>query len=152
MSRFGTTLPAVAATLGCVFGALGVAACNGTPTTTTPTPTAESPTAESPTAESPTAESPTTGEDIAGLPRYQPSATISQAGGSTVLRTADSVQQVQRFYADAVSSGGWQVVSRADTPNFASFVVKRSGQGASITIAPGTDSRTLITISTYPSP
>ncbi|EHR50951.1 hypothetical protein SacmaDRAFT_2710 [Saccharomonospora marina XMU15] len=143
MSRFGTALPAVAATLGCVFGAFGVAACNGTPTTTTPSP--------APTAESPTAESPTAGEDIAGLPRYRPSATISEAGGSTVLRTADSVEQVQRFYADVVSSGDWQVVSQADTANFASFVLKRAGQGASITIAPGSDSLTLITISTYPS-
>lgn len=136
MNRFSSTLLALTATLACVLGA---AACGGTPITTTPTP-------------SPTAGSPTAGDESAGIPLYEPSVEVSQAGGSTVLRTADSVEQVRRFYADALAGGGWQVVSQTGGQDFASFVVKRSGQGASITIAPGAEAQTLITISTYPSP
>jgi hypothetical protein len=85
-----------------------------------------------------------------GLPNYQPSTVVSESTGSTVLRTPDPIDKVTAYYVNLVDTGGWQTVSRSITSRSASLVVKKSHQGASISISPGPGSQTLISISTYP--
>lgn len=88
----------------------------------------------------------------AGIPKYQPSTVVTETVGSTVLTTPDSVEQVERFYADFIKENGWQTVSHAGTGPTANFTIKKSGQGANISISALDGSETTISISTYPSP
>ncbi|MFZ2174082.1 MAG: hypothetical protein WAW17_08630 [Rhodococcus sp. (in: high G+C Gram-positive bacteria)] len=84
------------------------------------------------------------------IPIYQPSSLVSQAIGSTVLTSADPIEKISDFYVDAVEKGGWETVSKSVTRYSTNLTVKKSGQGASISIAPSGEG-TVISISTYPS-
>ncbi len=91
-----------------------------------------------------------TPEDI-GIPIYKPSDTVSEATGSTVLKTSDSVDQVSKFYKDFIDKENWDTVSQTSSSASANYTIKKSGDGATISIATS-GSDTLISISTYPSP
>ncbi|TVT22757.1 hypothetical protein FNH05_33310 [Amycolatopsis rhizosphaerae] len=70
-----------------------------------------------------------------------------------MLRTGDPVERVKEFYDQAIEQGGWQVVSKTEAGGTAAYVVKKQGQGASVSLSPAPgDGQTLISISTYPSP
>jgi hypothetical protein len=87
----------------------------------------------------------------AGLPNYQPSTVVSESRGATVLRTSDPIDKVSAYYINLIDTGGWQAVSQTVTGHAANLVVKKSGQGASITISSNpAGPQTLIVISTYP--
>lgn len=90
--------------------------------------------------------------DDAGIPKYQPSTVVTETVGSTVLTTPDSVEQVEKFYADFINRDGWQTVSHASTGSSANFTIKKSGKGANISIASTGGSETTVSLSTYPSP
>lgn len=89
-------------------------------------------------------------EDL-GIPMYEPSETVSEATGSTVLKTEDSVEQVTKFYADFIEKENWDTVSETSSSGVGNFTIKKSGDGATISISTS-GSDTLISISTYPSP
>lgn len=91
-----------------------------------------------------------TAKDL-GIPTYDPSDVVSEAAGSTILKTPDSVDDVYKFYDDWVQKEDWDVVSRTSTGSAANLTIKKSGDGATIAIST-TGSDTLISISTYPSP
>lgn len=139
-------------------GGLAAAACGGT--TSPAGPGASSGAASSGTASTAGASTGAastgaaggTGQSVAGVPFYQPSTTVSQAVGSVVLSSPDPVPKVSAFYVNAVGKGGWTTVSKSITQYSASLTVKKAGQGASISVAPGAGTGTVITISTYPSP
>jgi hypothetical protein len=97
---------------------------------------------------SPPASPPTSATDI---PEYQPSTVVSKATGSVVLHSPDPIDKVSAFYLDFVNTSGWQTVSKSTTPYSTSLTIKKSGKGASISIAP-TQGGTVISISTYPMP
>jgi hypothetical protein len=84
-----------------------------------------------------------------GVPNYQPSSVVSLAPGSTTLRSSDSVEKVTAFYLNVIHTGRWHTVSRIVTGESASLTIKKSHQGASISISP-TGTHTMISISTYP--
>ncbi len=129
--------------------ALAMTACNrgGAPAT----PPAATTSAATTSAATTTATAPST--TTGGIPPYQPSTVTSQATGSTVLLTPDPVGKVRDFYQHVIEQGGWQVVSQTAAGPTASFVVKKSGQGASIAVAPTPNgAQTVISISTYPAP
>jgi hypothetical protein len=86
-----------------------------------------------------------------GIPIYKPSDTVSEASGSTVLKTSDSVDQVSKFYGDWIEKDNWDTVSHTSSSASANFTIKKSGDGATIAISTS-GSDTLISISTYPSP
>jgi len=87
----------------------------------------------------------------AGLPEYQPSTVVSESRGSTVLRTSDPIDKVSAYYIELIETGGWQTVSRTVTGHAANLVVKKSGQGAAITISSNpARPQTLIVVATYP--
>jgi hypothetical protein len=87
----------------------------------------------------------------AGLPNYQPSTVVSESRGATVLRTSDPIDKVSAYYINLIDTGGWQTVSRTVTGHAANLVVKKSGQGAAITISSNpAGPQTLIVVATYP--
>ncbi|WML64865.1 hypothetical protein [Rhodococcus sp. AH-ZY2] len=90
-------------------------------------------------------------EATGGIPAYQPSTLVSRSIGSTVLTTSDPIEQVGAFYLDFVDREGWQTVSESVTPYSTSLTIRKTGEGASISVSSGGDG-TLISISTYPSP
>jgi len=95
--------------------------------------------------------SPSPSPQEAGLPQYQPSTVVSESRGSTVLRTSDPIDKVSAYYIDLIDTGGWQTVSRTVTGHAANLVVKKSGQGAAITISSNpAGPRTLIVVASYP--
>jgi len=129
--------------LGCVAAGtlaagLGVTACGGTTTsqgaaaTATATPTA-------------------TGESraIAGIPFYQPSHVVNHTSRSALLTSPDSVTTVSDYYVKVVERDGWTTVSKSITHYSGNLTIKKSGEGASISVAPsGSGSR--ISIAAYP--
>ena len=70
----------------------------------------------------------------ATLPAYQPSRVVSSGGGSAYLLSPDPVGQVSGFYAQVLSKGGWQLVSRHVSSHGAELVGKRQAQGARVQI------------------
>lgn len=161
----GMRLPVVAA----LVLALGAAACSTS--TSVPSPATSPPATSSPEAAPLTSETPHEGTEatsspatssgeseaspssVDGIPIYQPSTLVSQATGSTVLRTPDPIDKVGAYYVNFVDTNGWQTVSRTVTQNAASLTVKKSGRGASIAVGrdPQGGTQTVIAISTYPS-
>jgi hypothetical protein len=83
------------------------------------------------------------------LPIYQPSRLISQASGSTVVRSPDSVAKVGAFYADALAKGGWKIISSSRSAYSANFTARRGTQGTTIAISSISGSGSVISISTY---
>jgi hypothetical protein len=131
---------------------LGGTACGGSPPPPQAPPTASPPTTATATQTTPASPAPTSLPATAGIPLYQPSTVVSQAAGSTVLHTPDPVAKVEDFYEEAIERGGWQVVSKSSTDYSANYVVRKAGQGATISVAqtPGAGPAIVISISTYP--
>lgn len=90
-----------------------------TPATPPPQPTA-----------APTPPVPTT----ATLPAYQPSRVVSSGHGSAYLVSPDPVGKVSGFYAQVLSTDGWQLVSRNVSSHGAELVGRRQAQGARVQI------------------
>jgi hypothetical protein len=87
----------------------------------------------------------------AGLPNDQPSTVVSESRGATVLRTSDPIDKVSAYYINLIDTGGWQAVSRTVTGQATNLVVKKSGQGASITISSNpAGPQTLMVVAIYP--
>jgi hypothetical protein len=126
-----SVFPACAATAALAV-VLGVGAC-----TTTTTPSHES---------SPSAEAK---GSLKGVPFYQPSTVHSQTDSSATLSSPDPVTKVSNYYVNVVNSGGWTIVSKSLTEHSGNLTIKRSGQGATISVAPS-GSGSLISISAYP--
>jgi hypothetical protein len=88
---------------------------------------------------------------IKGIPYYQPSTVHSQTSSSATLSSPDAVTKVSDYYVNVVHKGGWTTVTKSLTTHSGNLTIKRSGQGATIAVAPS-GSGTLITINTYPAP
>lgn len=129
MKRKTFAIYAAAATLATV---LGVSACGGTSAPSN---------AASPT--------PTATGTMKGVPFYKPSTVQSQTADSAVLTTPDHVTMVSNFYVNMVQTEGWTTLSKTITPHSGNLTIKKSGQGASISVAPS-GSGSVISISTYP--
>jgi hypothetical protein len=56
---------------------------------------------------------------------------------------------VSNYYLGVVNTGGWTIVSQSVTQHSGNLTIKRSGQGATISVAPS-GSGSLISISAYP--
>ena len=128
--------------LGCVAVAtlaagLGVTACGGSTSGQGAAATASA---------APTA---TAGGEIAGIPFYQPSHVVSHTGHSALLTTPASVTKVTDYYVKEVHSGGWTTVSKSATRYNGNLTVKKSGQGATISVSPSRPG-SRVSISTYP--
>ena len=80
---------------------------------------------------------------------YQPSTIRSQTSDSAVLTSPDSVTKVSDYYVSVVDTGGWTTVSKSITAYSGNLTIKKSGQGATISVAPS-GSGSVISISTYP--
>ncbi len=87
---------------------------------------------------------------IKGIPFYEPSTVRSQTASAATLTSPDSVTKVSDYYVNVADTRGWTTVSKSLTPHSGNLTIKKSGQGATISVAP-TGSGSLITISTYPS-
>jgi hypothetical protein len=85
-----------------------------------------------------------------GIPRYDPSDLVSEATGSMVLTTSDSVEDVKDFYVDFAEEEGWTTVSETGSDESANINLEKSGDGANIAVSTSGD-ETVISISTYPS-
>lgn len=86
---------------------------------------------------------------IAGIPFYQPSHVVSHTGRSALLTSPDSVTKVSDYYVKVVHTDGWTTVSKSITRYNGNLTIKKSGQGATISVAPsGSGSR--ISTSAYP--
>jgi hypothetical protein len=88
---------------------------------------------------------------IKGIPFYQPSSVHSQTSSSATLSSPDPVTKVSDYYVNVVHTGGWTTVTKSLTSHSGNLTIKRSGQGATISVAPS-GSGTFITINTYPAP
>jgi len=124
---------AVASALAAV---VGVSACAGT---TAPTHTSSPKPQETAQA----------GESVKGVPFYRPSTVQSNTGNSATLSSPDPVTKVTDYYTGVVNNGGWTTVSKSTSAYHGHFTIKKSGQGATISVAPS-GSGSLISISTYP--
>jgi hypothetical protein len=89
------------------------------------------------------------GDSIKGITFYQPSTVTSHTGDSAVLTSPDPVTKVNDYYLKLVDTDGWTTVSKSISPHNGNLTIKKSGQGATISIAPS-GSGSAITISTYP--
>jgi hypothetical protein len=114
---------------------IGVSACGGT--TTSSHPGAEATTA------------PSHPDSLKGVPFYRPSTVHSKTTASAELSSPDSVTKVSNFYVSVVERDGWTTVSKSVTPHSGNLTIKKSGQGATISVAPS-GSGSLINISAYP--
>ena len=114
--------------------------------TVTATPTAPATAPTSPTGTG----APTATENAVGsIPFYQPSTVRSHTGNSAVLNSPDPVTKVSDYYVKLAETGGWTIVSKSVTSHNGNLTLKKSGQGATISVAPF-GSGSVITISTYP--
>ncbi len=133
---------------------LGVAACGGSSpsaATSSPSQTASAPataTASTP-ASAPSHAAGAAAPKSGKIPDYHPSTVVSHTATATVLRSSASVSAAAAFYRRALRQGGWQTVSESASAYHASFVVRRPGTGASVTISKNGTGST-ISISTYP--
>ncbi|MFD6228687.1 hypothetical protein ACFWFZ_17645 [Streptomyces sp. NPDC060232] len=73
----------------------------------------------------------------------------SQVGGSTLLRSDDSVSKVGAFYVDALAREGWTTVSKYQGEYSVNIVAKRGNEGVTVQVSP-TGSGTSVSITTYP--
>ena len=75
------------------------------------------------------------GKTSGSLPAYEPSKVVSKSGGFTRLSSADPVSKVSSFYRKALKSGGWRVISAAQTAARTSIVAMHGTTGVSISIS-----------------
>jgi hypothetical protein len=126
---------------------VGVNACGGAAPTQPAPPASPPPTA--PAASPDASPGPSANGAIKGIPFYQPSTIRGQTSTTVVLNSPDPVTKVSDYYVNVVNSGGWTTVSKSITPYSGNLTIKKSGQGATISVAPS-GSGSVITISTYP--
>jgi len=136
---------AAAAAAALLTAALGVSACGSTATSAPAHTAPATPTATSAPASPPAS----TSESIKGIPFYQPSTVHSKTDTSATLTSPDPVTKVSDYYVKVLDTDGWMTVSKSITPHSGNLTVKKSGQGATISVAPS-GSGSLISISTYP--
>jgi hypothetical protein len=86
---------------------------------------------------------------VKGVPFYEPSSVHSQTSSSATLTSPDPVTKVSDYYLNVVKTDGWTTVSKSITSHSGNLTIKKSGQGATVSVAPS-GSGTLITISAYP--
>lgn len=122
---------------------MGVSACGGSAAPSQPTPAAPPPAAAN------TSPAPSANGSIKGIPFYQPSTVRGQTDTTAVLTSPDPVTKVSDYYLNIVNTGGWTTVSKSITQYNGNLTIKKSGQGATISIAPS-GSGSVITITTYP--
>jgi len=115
---------------------VGVGACGGTSAPSHPSSPSPPATAQA-------------GESIKGIPFYQPSTVRSNTGTSATLTSPDPVTKVNDYYVGVVDAHGWDTVSKSTSAYHGNLTIKKSGQGATISVAPS-GSGSLISISTYP--
>lgn len=127
---------------------VGVSACGGSTAPSQPAPAAPPPAAPPATGAN-ASPGPSASGSIKGIPFYQPSTVRSQTGTTVLLNSPDPVTKVSDYYVGVANSGGWTTVSKSITPHNGNLTIKRSGQGATISVAPS-GSGSVITISTYP--
>jgi len=136
-------------TLACLAVAAILTGCGGSSTTATViTPTAATtatPSTATTAATPSTSSAPFSGPG--GVPVYQPSTVIERLPGQLKLISADSVTRVAAYYASTLTGGGWLIVSKAITPDGASFTVYANEQVVTVGVLPKTNgSAVLITI------
>ncbi|MBO0875400.1 MAG: hypothetical protein J2P19_18625 [Pseudonocardia sp.] len=126
-----------------LLAVVGASACGGSAAPSQPPPAAPPPTTAN--------ASPGAGASgsIKGIPFYQPSTVRSQTEATVVLSSPDPVTKVSDYYVNMVNSGGWTTVAKSITLYSGNLTIKKSGQGATISVAPS-GSGSVITISTYP--
>jgi hypothetical protein len=86
---------------------------------------------------------------VKNIPFYQPSTVHSQTEASATLTSPDPVTKVSDYYVSMANTGGWTIVSKSITSHSGNLTLKRSGQGATIAVAPS-GSGSLISINAYP--
>jgi hypothetical protein len=84
-----------------------------------------------------------------GIPIYQPSHVVTSGHSYTGLKSSDSVSKVSDWYNHALVQSGWDFTSKSLNRWSGNFVVRKDGQGASVSVSHGFGD-TLIAISRYP--
>jgi hypothetical protein len=115
---------------------LGISACGGN---------SGSGSAENAGNVSPTAAA---GQSMRGVPIFHPSSTRARTSDSVVLTSPAHVTKVTDFYVRELHARGWQTVSKSVTPYNGDLTVEKSGQGATVSVAPS-GSGSVTSISTY---
>lgn len=83
------------------------------------------------------------------LPRYTPSTVVSDTPGSLQLTSPDSVQKVTAFYDDALTKGGWSIISSSKTGASTNITARKGTTGTTLSVS-STGSGTYISLVTYP--
>lgn len=65
------------------------------------------------------------------------------------MRKVTTPPRIFLRYVNVVNADGWTTLSKTITPHSGNLTIKKSGQGASISVAPW-GSGSVISISTYP--
>lgn len=86
---------------------------------------------------------------VKGIPLYRPSSVRLHTASSATLTSPDPVTKVTNYYLDVVRTGGWTTVSKSVSSRNGNLTIKKSGQGATISVAPS-GSGSVIHISAYP--
>jgi hypothetical protein len=132
-----------------------VAGCgsNTAPTTTTTSPatvpaaSSSAATSSSGQSTSPAQTSPASGSTT--LPKYEPSTVVSDTPGSLQLTSQDSIQKVTTFYDNALTQGGWSIISNSRNAYSTNITAKRGSTGTTLAISV-TGGGTYISLTTYP--
>lgn len=74
---------------------------------------------------------------------------VSDTPGSLQLTSTDSVQKVTAFYDNALSQGGWTIISTSKTAASTNITAKRGSTGTTLSIST-TGTGTYISLVTYP--
>lgn len=85
----------------------------------------------------------------APVPTYPGATVVSHTGGTTLLRSGDSVAKVGSFYVDTLAREGWTTVSKYQSEFSTNLVAKRGHQGVTVQVSP-TGSGTSISVTEYP--
>lgn len=83
------------------------------------------------------------------IPTYPGATVVSQTGGTTLLRSNDSVSKVGSFYVDTLAREGWTTVSKYQGEFSTNLVAKRDHNGVTVQVSP-TGSGTSISVTKYP--
>ena len=82
------------------------------------------------------------------LPRYMPSSVVSDSPGSLQLTSPDSIQKITAFYDNALTTGGWTIVSNSKTAYSTNITAKKGSTGTTLSIST-TGSGCYISLVTY---
>lgn len=118
-----------------------------TPSKTLPTSDGSGPVSTSSPAISPGTSSPST-TNSGTLPRYMPSSVVSDTPGSLQLTSPDSIQKITAFYDNALTTGGWTIVSNSKTAYSTNITARKGGTGTTLSIST-TGSGCYISLVTY---